>query len=70
MPPLPDKNIDAEGEVDRTLATSSKVTPRAHKAVNTGKQSTGKHSITTEHHTIKKATHSTTTRYGSIENGY
>ena len=37
------------------------VTPVAHETVNTGKQSTSKHSITTEHHTIKKGTHNTTT---------
>ena len=47
MPPLPDKKIGAEGEVDRMLASSPKVTPRAHKAVNTGNQSTRKHSVTT-----------------------
>ena len=63
--------MGAEGVVDRTLATSPKVTPVAHKTVNTGKQAMSKHSITMEHHTIKKATHSTTTRYGPIvENGY
>src|ERR1043165_4922104 len=66
-PPLPYKKIGAEGEVDRTLASSPTVTPRAHKAVNTRKQSTSKHSITTEHHTIKKASHDTATRYGSVD---
>src|SRR3954468_18544086 len=30
----------AEGEVDRTLAMSPTVTPGAHKATNTGKQTT------------------------------
>src|SRR4051812_28110134 len=33
----------AEGEVDRTLATSPTVTPRAQKATNTGKQTTVHH---------------------------
>ena len=46
-------------------------TYQAHKTVNIGKQSTSKHSITTEHHMIKKASHDTAMRYGSIvENGY
>src|ERR1044071_2254708 len=48
MLPLPNKKIGAEGEVDRTLASSPTVTPVAHKTVNTGKQSTSKHSITME----------------------
>ena len=43
MLPLLDKKIGAEGEVDRTLTLSPKLTPVAHKAVNTGKQSTGYH---------------------------
>ena len=43
MPPLPDKKIGAEGEVDRTLASSPTVTPVAHKTANTGKQSTVAH---------------------------
>src|SRR4051812_25501163 len=33
----------AEGEVDRTLASSPTVTPVAHKTVNTGKQTTVHH---------------------------
>ena len=41
--PLPDEKIGAEGEVDRTLATSPKVTPRAQKTANTGKQATVAH---------------------------
>ena len=39
MLPLPDKKIGAEGEVDRTLASSPMVTPVAHKTANTRKQS-------------------------------
>src|SRR3954465_2949405 len=65
-PPYLIRRVGAEGEVDRTLASSPTVTPRAHMTASTGKQATSKHSITTEHHTIKKATQDTTTRYGSI----
>ena len=36
--PLPDEKIGAEGEVDRVLASSPTVTPRAHKTTNTGKK--------------------------------
>ena len=43
MPPLSDKKIGAEGEADRTLASSPTVTPVAHRTVNTGKQSTVAH---------------------------
>ena len=43
MLPLPDKKIGAEGEVDRTLASSPTVTPRAHKTTNTIKQATVAH---------------------------
>ena len=43
MPPLPDKKIGAEGVVDRTLASAPKVTPKAHKTANTGKQATVAH---------------------------
>ena len=46
-PPYLLRRFGAEGVVDRMLATSPKLTPVAHKTVNTGKQSTIKHSITT-----------------------
>src|SRR3954451_2570253 len=41
-PPYLMRRVGAEGEVGRTLATSQTVTPRAHKATNTGKQTTSK----------------------------
>ena len=70
MLPLPDEKIGAEGEVDRTLASSSTVTPVAHKMVNTGKQATVAHYYYIAPHD-QKASHDMTTRYGSIvENGY
>ena len=37
------RRIGAEGEVDRTLASSPKVTPIAHKTANTRKQATVAH---------------------------
>ena len=61
----------SEGEVDRTVATSRTVTPRAHKMTNTGKQ-------TTVHHYYYGAPHDQEgiTRHGNaitdlfVENGY
>ena len=59
-----------EGVVDRTLASSPKVTPEAHKTVNTGKQATVAHYYYGAPHD-QKASHDTATWYGAIvENGY
>src|SRR3954469_2711675 len=50
----------AEGEVDRTRASSPTVNPRAHKAttLESNQRCT---TITTEHHKIKKTSHNTAT---------
>src|SRR4051812_28757408 len=53
--PLPDKKIGAEGEVDRTLASSPTVTPRAHKTITLESRQRCT-TITREQHKIKKAT--------------
>src|SRR4051812_43802796 len=42
-PPYLMRRVGAEGEVGRTLASSPTLTPIAHKAVNTGKQTTVHH---------------------------
>src|SRR3954463_13048869 len=42
-PPLPDKKTTAEGEVDRTLASSSDGNPEITQDGNTGKQATLHH---------------------------
>ena len=42
-PPYLMRRIGAEGEVDRTLASSLKVTLKGHKTANTGKQATVAH---------------------------
>ena len=63
-PPLPDKKIGAEGEVDRMLASSPTVTPVAHKTANTGKQATSKHSITMEQ--TRASINKKATRYNAL----
>ena len=67
---MPVDNSGAEGEVDRTLASSPTVTPVAHKTINTVKQATVAHYYYGAPHD-QKASHDTATRYGTIvENGY
>ena len=64
------RSVPKVKSIDHELAASPTVTPRARKTANTGSKQRST-TITTEHHTIKKETHSTTTRYRSIvENGY
>src|SRR4051812_29647917 len=49
------RSVPKVKSIDHELATSPTVTPRAHKAVNTGRQTTVAHYYY-EHHKIKKAT--------------
>src|SRR3954463_2606728 len=60
-PPYLMRRVGAEGGVGRTLATSQTVNPRAHKATNTGKQTTVHHYYygapqDQEGHTIQRTT--------------